>query len=196
MLCHNWPSCDPHFLCLLAFYKQHSILRLPSYFYYAKDSMQKYEHKVKGKRTSVWSKESFLKLGIWFWTKCVCLCIWKISLLLRTCICSWVLQLMREGNLWVNYEYFNVLVVTLCKPVVYKLKILMEENLNINQCKSMGKTTKKGGGVKSWYFSGGKQRKVNTIFGSNLVEGNIGGKLKKPFLCANANMNKDSSIKQ
>ena len=38
---------------------------------------------------------------------------------------------MREGNLWVNYEYFNVLVVTLCKPVVYKVKILMEENLNI-----------------------------------------------------------------
>ena len=119
------------FLYLLASSKQHSILRLPSYFYYAKDSMQKYEHKVKGKRTSVWSKESFLKLGIWFWTKCVCLCIWKISLLLRTCFCSWVLQLMREGNLWVNYEYFNVLVVTLCKPVVYKLKILMEENLNI-----------------------------------------------------------------
>ena len=178
MLCHNWPSCDPHFLCLLAFYKQHSILRLPSYFYYAKDSMQKYEHKVKGKRTSVWSKESFLKLGIWFWTKCVCLCIWKISLLLRTCFCSWVLQLMREGNLWVNYEYFNVLVVTLCKPVVYKLKILMEENLNIiNQ---WGKPQKREGrqilifqwgeakeGEHNFWlkFSGGKYwRKVEKTF--------------------------------
>ena len=62
----------------------------------------------------------------------------------------------------------------------------MEENLNIiNQ---WGKPQKREGAS--------NQRKVNTIFGSNLVEGNIGGKLKKPFLCANANMNKDSSKKK
>ena len=34
LLCHDWQSCDPHFLYLLASYKQHSILRFPSYFYY------------------------------------------------------------------------------------------------------------------------------------------------------------------
>ena len=41
-------------------------------------SMQKCEHNAKGKRFSVWSKESFLilsyflKLGIWLWTEYIC----------------------------------------------------------------------------------------------------------------------------
>ena len=162
MLGHNWPSCDPHFLYLLATSKQQSILRLPSYFYYAKDSMQKYEHKVKGKRFSVWSKESFLKMGICLWTECVCLCVWNISLLLLTCFCWWVLQVMREDNLWITYEYFNVLVVSLSKPVVYKLNILDGRKL---ECyKSMGETTKKGRGAKFWNFSGEMQRKGYTNF--------------------------------
>ena len=54
------------FLYLLAF-NQHSILRLPSFF--AIDSMQKCEHKVKGKRFSVWSKRdcySILAIS-WSW---------------------------------------------------------------------------------------------------------------------------------
>ena len=142
MLCHSWPSCDPHFLYLHTSSKQHSILRLPSYFNYAKDSMQKYERKFKGKRFSVWSKESFLKLGVWLRTECVCLCIWNINLLLLTCFCSWVLQPMREANLWVTYKYFNVLVVSFFKPVVLKLKIL--DGRKLEYYKSIGGATKKG----------------------------------------------------
>ena len=56
LLCHDWLSCDPHFLYLLTSSKQHSIFRLPSYF--AIDGMQKCEHTCK--RFSVWSKDSFL----------------------------------------------------------------------------------------------------------------------------------------
>ena len=162
MLCHNWPSCDPHFLDLLASSKQHSILRLQSYFYYAKDSIQKYKNKVKGKIFSFWSKESFLKLSIWFWAESVCLSIWNISLLLVTCFCSWVLQVMREGNLWVTYEYFNVLVVRLCKPVVYKLKML--DIGKLEYYKSMERTTKKGRGQQILKFQWGKAKDGGQIF--------------------------------
>ena len=156
--------------------------------------------RIKGKRFSVWSKESFLKLGIRLWTECVCLCIWNISLLLLLSFCLWVLQLMREGKLWVTYEYFNVLVVSLCKPVVYKLKIL--DGGKLQYYKWMGGTTKKREeGTKFWNFSGGKQKRRNTIFDSNLVKENIGGNyvekiVKKPFLRANSNMNKNSSKKK
>ena len=156
--------------------------------------------RFKGKRFSVWTKESFLKLGLRLWTECVCLCIWNISLLLLLCFCLWVLQLMRDGKLWVTYEYFNVLVVSLCKPVVYKLKIL--DGGKLQYYKWMGGTTKKREkGTKFWNFSGGKQKRRNTIFDSNLVEENIGGNyvekiVKKPFLRANSNMNKNSSKKK
>ena len=50
-----------------------------------------------------------MKLGIWLWTECVCLCIWNISLLLLIWFCSWVLQHIAQ--------LLNVLVVSLCKPV-------------------------------------------------------------------------------
>ena len=72
------------------------------------DNVQKFEHKVKGKRLSVWSKECFLFLSQLFpevgymivnW---MCLCIWNISLLLLTCFYFWVLQLITQ--------MFNVLV--------------------------------------------------------------------------------------
>ena len=45
------------------------------------DSVQKCKHKFKQEIFSVWSKEIFLflsyflKLGIWLWTECVCLCV-------------------------------------------------------------------------------------------------------------------------
>ena len=103
------------------------------------DSMQKCEHKVKGKRFSFWSKESFLflsyfqKLGIWLWTECVCLCISNISLLLLTCSSSWVLLLITQ--------VLNLLVVNLCKPVIHKLKIL--GGGKIEYCESMEKNHKK-----------------------------------------------------
>ena len=64
----------------------------------------------------------FLKLGIWLWTECVCLCIWNISLLLLPCFCSWVLQLITQVLMFV---------VSLRKTVVCKLKILGVGNLNI-----------------------------------------------------------------
>ena len=35
-----------------------------------------------------------------------------------------IIATFERGNLLVTYEYFSVLVVRLCKPVVYKLKIL------------------------------------------------------------------------
>ena len=98
----------------------------------------------------------FLKLGIWLWTECVCLCIWNISLLLLICFCSWVLQLITQ---------VLMLEVSLCKPVICKLKILGVGNLNIiNQ---WGEPQK--GGTKFWHFFGGKQERWNTIFDSNLV---------------------------
>ena len=67
MLCHNWPSCDPHFLYLLASSKQHSIFSFPSNFYYrhyakmwkAKDFL------FEVKRVSYSLVNYFLKLGIW-----------------------------------------------------------------------------------------------------------------------------------
>ena len=62
------------------------------------DGMQKWEHRGKGKsflfevnRASYYIVSYFLKLGIWLWTECVCLCIPNIGLLLLTCFCSWVL---------------------------------------------------------------------------------------------------------
>ena len=89
-----------------------------------------------------------LKLGIWLWTECVCLCIWNISLLLLTCFCSWVLQLKTQ---------VLMLVVSLCKPVICKLRILGVGNLNIiNQ---WGEPQK--GWTKFWNFSRGNQ-KLNT----------------------------------
>ena len=85
----------------------------------------------------------FLKLGIWLWTECVCLCIWNINLLLLTCFCSWVFQLITR---------VLMLVVSLCKPVICKLKSLGAGNLSIiNQ---WGEPQK--GGTKFWNFSGEK----------------------------------------
>ena len=55
------PPFDPHFLYLLASSEQHSIMGF--YPIFIIDSMQKCEHKVKGKIFSVWSKESFLFLS-------------------------------------------------------------------------------------------------------------------------------------
>ena len=118
--------------------------------------------RFKGKRFSVWSKESFLKLGIRLWTECVCLCIWNISLLLLLSFCLWVLQLMREGKLWVTYEYFNVLVVSLCKPVVYKLKIL--DGGKLQYYKWMGGTTKKGRRAPNFEISVGESKRGGTRF--------------------------------
>ena len=57
------------------------------------------------------------------WTECVYLCIWNISLLLLTCSFSWVLKLITQVR--------NVLMVSLCKSVIQKLKILSGGNLNI-----------------------------------------------------------------
>ena len=117
------------------------------------DSMQKCEHKVKGKRFSFWSKESFLflsyflKLGIWLWTERVCLCISNISFLLLTCLCSWVLLLITQ--------VLNLLVVNLCEPFIHKLKILGGGKLEY--CESMEKTTKRCG-AKFWNISVGKER--------------------------------------
>ena len=97
-----------------------------------------------------------LKLGISLWIEYVCLYIWNISLLLLTCFCSWVLQLITQ---------VLMLVVSLCKPVICKLKILGVGNLNIiNQ---WGEPQK--GRTKFWNFSRGKQKEGNTIFDSNLV---------------------------
>ena len=49
-----------------------------------------------------------------------------------------------------------MLVVSFCKPVMHKLKILGEGNLNlINQ---WGGDHKKGGETKFWNFSGGSKR--------------------------------------
>ena len=75
----------------------------------------------------------FLNLGIWLWTECVCLCIWNISLLLLTCFCSWVLQLITQ--------VLNVWVVSLYKPVIHKLKIL--GGGKFEYYKSVGGTTKR-----------------------------------------------------
>ena len=86
-----------------------------------------------------------LKLGISLWIEYVCLYIWNISLLLLTCFCSWVLQLITQ---------VLMLVVSLCKPVICKLKILGVGNLHIiNQ---WGEPQK--GGTKFWNFSVGSKR--------------------------------------
>ena len=61
----------------------------------------------------------------------VCLCVWNISLLLLTCFYSWVLQL--------TTHVFDVLVVSLCKPAIRKLKISGQGKL-----KSIGGITKRG----------------------------------------------------
>ena len=98
----------------------------------------------------------FLKLVTWLWTECVCLCIWNISLLLLIYFCSWVLQLITQ---------VLMLEVSLCKPVICKLKILGVENLNI--ISKWGEPQK--GGTKFWNFSEGMQKRGNTIFDSNLV---------------------------
>ena len=58
--------------------------------------------------------------------------------------------------------------VSLCKPVVHKLNIFGGGNL-IEYYKSMG-GPRKGGGTKSWNFSGGAKG-WDTIFDSNLVGG-------------------------
>ena len=85
-------------------------------------------------------------MGIWLWTECVCLCIWNISLLLLTCFCFWILELITQ--------VLDVLVVSLCKPVIHKLKILVE-GIRSDQILNV---------------SGGKQKGGGTIFESNLVE--------------------------
>ena len=61
-----------------------------------------------------------------------------------------------------------MLVVSLCKPVIRKLKMLGGGKLEY--CKSMGRITKKGG-TKFWDFSGEKQKEGDTIFDSNLAGG-------------------------
>ena len=88
----------------------------------------------------------FLKLGIWLWTECACLCIWNTSLLLLTCFCSWVLQLITQ---------VLMLVVSLCKPVICKLKIFGEGNL-------VGGTTKREDQILKFQWG-------DTIFDPNLV---------------------------
>ena len=98
-------------------------------------------------------------MGIWLWPECVCLCIWNISLLLLTCFCFWILELITQ--------VLDVLVVSLCKPVIHKLKILVggigsDQILNVSGGKQKGGV---GGGA------GG------TIFDSNLVEGKSWRKL-------------------
>ena len=105
------------------------------------DSMQKMSIRLKAKyfllevkRVCYSLASYFLNLGIWLWIECVCLCIWNISLLLLTCFCSWVLQLIAQ--------VLNVLMVSLCKPVMHKLKILVGGKLEY--CKSIGGTTKRG----------------------------------------------------
>ena len=101
-----------------------------------------------------------LKLGIWLWTECVCLCIWNISLLLLTCFCSWVLQLITQ---------VLMLVVSLCKPVICKLKILGVGNLNIiNQ---WGEPRKRE--TKFWNFSEGKEKRLK-FSGVKNLGGNYG----------------------
>ena len=78
----------------------------------------------------------FLQLGIWF-----CLCIWNISLLLLTCFRSRVLQLITQ--------VLNVLVVSLCRSVIQKLKI-------------WGQLQKGGGQILK--FQWGKQKGVEQDF--------------------------------
>ena len=84
------------------------------------DSLQKCGHKVKGKdflfeekRVSysliLYPEVGYMNLN---W---MCLCIWNVSLLLLTFFCSLVLQVITQ--------VLNVLVVSLCKPFVHKLKI-------------------------------------------------------------------------
>ena len=75
------------------------------------------------KRVSYSLVSYFLKLGIWLWPECVCLCIWNISLVLLACFCLWVLQL--------TTQVLHLLVVSLCRPVIHKLKPLGRGNWNI-----------------------------------------------------------------
>ena len=112
------------FLYLLASFKQHSILRLP---FFTIDSMQKCEHKVKGKRFSVWSKRDCYSLWAisWGWVN---YCELNAFVYLKyrfasTCLCFWVSQFIAQA--------LNLLMVSLCKPVKHKLKLLGGVNLNI-----------------------------------------------------------------
>ena len=84
----------------------------------------------------------FLKFGIWLWTECIYLYIWNISLLLITCFCSWVLQLLAQ--------VFNVLVVSLCKPIIHKLTLLGGRKLEYY--KSIGEP------LKFWNIIGDKKK--------------------------------------
>ena len=111
---------------------------------FTRDSIQKCEHRLNTKdflfeltRVSYSVVSYILKLGIWLWTECVCLCIWSISLRSLTCFCSWVLQLITR--------VFNVLVFSLCKPVIHKVKILGGGKLEYY--KSMGGPQKGGGQI-------------------------------------------------
>ena len=73
---------------------------------------------------------------------------------------------------------FNVLVVSLCKPVIQKLKIL--DGGKLEYYKSMGGTTKKGG--KNFEISVGiSKRGLKTIFDSNFV-GSGGGVLEETMI--------------
>ena len=64
----------------------------------------------------------------------VFICVFEICLLLLTCFCLRVLQLITH--------VLNVLVASLCKPVIHKLKVLGGEKLEYY--KAVGGTTKRG----------------------------------------------------
>ena len=130
------------------------------------DSMQKMSIGLKAKyfllevkRVSYSLASYFLKLGIWLWIECVCLCILNISLLLLTCFCSWVLQLIAQ--------VLNVLMVSLCKPVMHKLKILVGGKLEYY--KSIGGTGKRGRESNFEISVGGCKKGWTRFFDSNLV---------------------------
>ena len=67
-----------------------------------------------------------------------------------------------------------MLVVSLCKPVIHKLKILGGRKLEYY--KSMGGNHEKVGGGANFEVSvGGSKRGVDKYFDSNLVGSNLGG---------------------
>ena len=66
----------------------------------------------------------------------------------------------------------NVLVVSFCKPVIHKLKVLGGRKLEYY--KSMG-GPQESGGNQILQFQWGEAKGRNTIFDSNLVGGNLGG---------------------
>ena len=91
------------------------------------DSMQKCEHKVKGKKFSVWSKRDSYSLLAISWS-CVNYCELNAFVYLKyrfasTCLCFWVSQFITQA--------LNLLMVSLGKPVIHKLKLLGGVNLNI-----------------------------------------------------------------